>query len=593
MAVGLGLVSGLVEGLFHIALQRLNILENVWYEIVWIAAFFNALALATAALVLGAIAARTGSTRFRSFAVFSLAIVAVLPCLALGLKEWMKPYAILILTVGLATAFTRWFDRHPDRRLALFRRSLPWVAALTVLIFAAMQGGFWMTERMAVRNLPAPDPGAPNILVIVIDALRADHLSSYGYSRATSPNIDRLAAEGVLFERAFSTASYTLPSHASILTGLYPRQHGVEWLTSKAISNPAFPTLGEVLQRRGYRTAAFSGNTFWFAREHGFGRGFHHFEDYFHNVTDMFMRTSYGRMLTRFVMPRLGYDDIAARKHATDTNPAVLSWLGKDDANPFFVFINYMDVHDPYLPPQPYRSKFSKNPEPGGLINWQLHMPSNLTADQLQSETDAYDGAIAYVDDQIDVLLKGLQQRQSSRPLLVVITSDHGEEFKEHGNLAHGHTLYRETIHVPLIFWQPGRVPQGLRVSLPVSNSEIASTITEFLGGSERPFAGPPLQALWSTKGTGRWDYPLAELHHRPWAENKYPVHYGSLESVMAPDWHCIQYEPPRLELFDWTNDFAENNNLADKPEMAHALAQCRTRLDSTENGVANKHQSN
>ena len=118
----LGLVSGLVEGVFHLALQRLNILENVWYEIIWIAAFFNALVLAGAALVLGAIAARTRSARFQSFAVFSLAIVAVLPCLALGLKEWMKPYAILILTVGLATAFTRWFDRHPDRRLTLLRR---------------------------------------------------------------------------------------------------------------------------------------------------------------------------------------------------------------------------------------------------------------------------------------------------------------------------------------------------------------------------------------------------------------------------------------------------------------------------------------
>src|SRR5262245_27499995 len=120
----------------------------------------------------------------------------------------------------------------------------------------------------------------------------------------------------------------------------------------------------------------------------------------------MVMRTSYGRMLTKFVMPRMGYEDIAARKHASGTNTAVLDWLGKDDANPFFVFINYMDVHDPYLPPQPYRSKFSNAHEPGGLINWQLHIPDKLTADQLQSEIDAYDGAIAYVDDQIAILVK-------------------------------------------------------------------------------------------------------------------------------------------------------------------------------------------
>ena len=146
-------------------------------------------------------------------------------------------------------------------------------------------------------KLPAAAGDAPNVLVIVVDTLRADHLSSYGYARPTTPNIDRIATEGVLFENAVATSSWTFPSHASLLTGRYQYEHGMDKIREmpavggNAFSANGLPTLGEVLMQKGYRTGAFSANRTYFTHDLGFGRGFIHFEDYFHSPSDMFVRT--------------------------------------------------------------------------------------------------------------------------------------------------------------------------------------------------------------------------------------------------------------------------------------------------------------
>src|SRR5215470_1373262 len=171
---------------------------------------------------------------------------------------------------------------------------------------------------------------APNIIMIVIDALRADHLSSYGYVRPTSPHLDRLAQQGVVFEHALSASSYTLPAHASLLTGRYLYEHGVEWNNRTARFANRYPRLAEALQSRGYRTAAFSANVFWVTRSKGFGRGFIHFEDYFQSVADMAARTLYGRIIETLILRRLGYEDIPARRRASDINRSVLQWIERD-----------------------------------------------------------------------------------------------------------------------------------------------------------------------------------------------------------------------------------------------------------------------
>jgi len=579
LAVVLGIASGLIEGVGHMVLQKMNLLENVWYPIIWIAAVFNGIAVGLLGVLLSLVVARfPGSPRLRAFAIFTVVLAAWLPCLALMLKEYVRWYAILAILFGITATTTRMIRRHETPTLRWFRRNLVWAIAAAVVAAVGIDGGTWLRERRGTGRLPAADRSAPNILLIVIDALRADHLSSYGYGRPSSPGIDRLAAQGVLFEHAFSTSSYTLPSHASIVTGLYPNQHGVEWGTSHAME--VHPTLPQVLQTRGYRTGAFSGNTYWFTREHGFGKGFLHFEDFFHTVTDMILRTAYGRILSKGLLGRLGYQDIPARKHATDINRAVLRWTDRDTAHPFFVMINYMDVHDPYLPPQPFRSRFSKGPEPGGLINWEWHVPETLTPDELQSEIDAYDGALAYVDDHIDRLATALQQADRTRNLLVIVTSDHGEEFAEHGGFLHGGHLYREVIQVPLVVWQPGRVPAGTRISRPVSNASIAATIMDLVGAAPPPNLSPSLKRLWTDDhADDGWANPLAELMHRPWEDERMPVHHGSMRSLVTPSLHFIDHATFGPQLYDWIHDPREAHDLATRPDMQSTVEQFRNQL--------------
>jgi arylsulfatase A-like enzyme len=579
MAVVLGIASGLLEGVGHMALQKMNLLENVWYPIIWIAAAFNGVVVGLLGVMVSLVVARFPNyPRLRTLAVFIIVLAAYLPCLALMLKEYLQWYSILAILFGGTAATTRMVRRHEAATFRGFRRGLVWAIAGAVAAAVGIDGGAWLRERRATSLLPAADVSAPNVLVIVIDALRADHLSSYGYVRPSSPGIDRLAAQGVLFEHAFSTSSYTLPSHASIVTGLYPHEHGVEWGTSHAME--LHPTLPEILQTRGYRTGAFSGNTYWFTREHGFGKGFQHFEDFFHSLADKVFRTAYGRILSKELLGRLGYEDIPGRKHATDINRAVLRWTGRDAAHPFFVMINYMDVHDPYLPPQPFRSRFSQGPDPGGLINWEWHVPEKLTPDELQGEIDAYDGAIAYVDDQIDRLVTALQQTDRTRHLLVIVTSDHGEEFGEHGGFLHGGHLYREVIQVPLVVWQPGRVPAGTRVSRPVSNASIAATILDVIGAAPASNFVPSLKRLWTDDQSDQdWAFPLAELMRRPWEDHRTPVHHGSMRSLVAPSLHYIDHTQFGPQLYDWIHDSREAHDLATRPDMLPAVEQFRNQL--------------
>ena len=577
MALVLGMVSGLVEGVIHMTLQRLNILEQVWYQIFWISAGFNAAALGLVALVLKLVLRKSSRQGWMGFgSVFVISAGALLPCTALALKEWMNSISILVLTLGLATGFTRWFFRQPDRNARFFRGRLSLVTAITALVFIGIQGGLWLQATRATANLPAAAANAPDILVIVLDTLRADHLTTYGYSRPTSPTLDRLAKEGVLFENAFSTCSYSLQSHASMLTGLYTYQHGVTWTTSKKIAQSSYPVLPETLQGLGYITGAFSANTFWFAREHGFGRGFIHFDDYFYNLQDSVLRTAYGRIFTRTLLWRFD-EDIPARKRATYTNEAVIKWMNANSDHPAFVMINYFDVHDPYLPLEPYRHKFSTRKNPGGLIHSDLHVPKDLSPADLQSEIDAYDGAISYLDEQVNNLLTALRQRNSKRELLVVVTSDHGEEFKEDGGFTHGHNLHAKLIHVPLILWQPGRLPQGVRVTQAVTNAAIPATVMDLLGSNKDVFQGPSLQTLWQyPESTSPWPYPLSELSKRDWEPEDVPVHHGALLSLVSPTHHFIQHQTLGAKLFDRKEDPLEKNNLINRPELQGTVGDFR-----------------
>jgi arylsulfatase A-like enzyme len=431
-------------------------------------------------------------------------------------------------------------------------------------------------------NLLAPLPEPPNILFIVIDTLRADHVSSYGYERPTSPTVDSLAQQGVLFESAVSTSPYTAPAHASLLTGRYPYEHGVQWIARRPVFDGRYPTLPEVLRARGYRTAAFSANRYWFTREQGFGRGFIRFEDTFRSPVKMAMRTVYGRQIEDTIIKSIA-EDYPWRTPATGINSSALSWLKQDLDRPFFAFLNYFDVHDPYFPPRSYRGKFSDLENPGGIINsYQNRFNPEMTPQQIQNEIDAYDGAISYVDDHIAQLLANVRDLGLGDNLLVIITSDHGEAFGEHGTFLHPNSVYREEIHVPLVLWQPGQIPAGVRVPQPVTIASLPATVLDLVDqGGQEIFPNHSLVHFWEhPEAASDSSLPLVEMEHWPWMYVKAPSSQGGMRSLVSSEYHYIEHDTLGTELYDWRRDPREMRNLAETRDGQAKIEQFRGILE-------------
>lgn len=584
MAVWFGLVTGLVEGAGFMTLQQLGWLNwnrmnvPVALEIVWVAPFLDVLLFGGIGVALAAVARLLPRVPLRRYAFPLFVFLVFYDWVALS--GHIYHYAIITLALGVTVVLSRWFHRHEAGTLRFLRRSLPGLAIVTLLAFCGIEAGQWLQERAATAQLPPAPTGSPNILVIVVDTLRADHLSGYGYSRPTSPNLDLVARHGVLFENAFSASSWTMPSHASLVTGRYTYEHQAE---TRPLDNH-YPTIGEALLARGYRTGAFSGNVYYFNRWQGFGRGFIHFEDFFHSFGDMFLRTLYGREARKYVLPRLGVEDIPGRKRAADINRAAVRWIERDRSRPFFAFLNYLDPHDPYVPPQPYRTMFATLKHPGGILNQEVgrYYP-DMTPAQLQGEIDAYDGAIAYTDDNIAHLLADLQERGAMDNTYVIITADHGESFGEHGLFLHQNALYRELIRVPLIVYRPGYIPAGVRVAPPVSNVALAATVMEFAGAADQTLFPPPsLSRYWRTPDGGSdWPDPVSELAKVPFGPPQRPSYHGAMKSLLSLDWHYIAHDKFGVELYDWKSDPGELRNLAQRPELQDVVSQMRAQLAS------------
>jgi arylsulfatase A-like enzyme len=250
----------------------------------------------------------------------------------------------------------------------------------------------------------------------------------------------------------------------------------------------------------------------------------------------------------------LGWEDYPARKRAAAVSDSLIDWMDGGGARPFFAFVNYFDLHDPYTPPQPWRSRFGRPGElPGGIINSRLRHPDEreLTAGELRTEQDGYDGALAYVDDAIGRVLDWIDSHGLRDRTIVVVTSDHGESFGEHGLVEHRNSLYREVIRVPLIIRWPGHVPAGVRVRQPVTNVALAATILEMAGAPDGRFRGPSLSAAWTGAAAAEWPLPLAEIAKQPFEPyRKRPVFDGSLRSVVSPTWQYIEHSARGPQVF-------------------------------------------
>ncbi len=371
--------------------------------------------------------------------------------------------------------------RNPGTRFRVFAGGL---AAAVLGLLAGGLGCGRPTESETSH------PVQPTIVLISLDTLRADHLGTYGHHRQTSPVLDSFAADGTVFEDANSTAPWTLPAHASMLTGLYPLNHRV--LTFDTALPQDMPNLASNLSKAGYRTAAIV-NSAWLKKER------------------------YG--LTRDFDEYLFVDDTQDRRGPnTWITDQAISWLTDDDERPLFLFLHYYDIHSDYTSlPQferlfltPYdgeadgtawqiaRASLEKDylemckknydPEKCRIGTPEKHLIIDRTLKTLSFDEDdirhieeLYDAGIRQLDNELGRLFSTLEHQGLLDSSLIIITSDHGEEFQEHGRMDHFLTMHKEILHVPLIFHGPS-VPAGLRVKTPVSLVDLAPTILSMAG---------------------------------------------------------------------------------------------------------------
>ncbi len=332
-----------------------------------------------------------------------------------------------------------------------------------------------------VASCPAEPPSqARNVVLISIDTLRADHLKSYGYERDTSPALDTLAAGGVRFADVTASSPWTLPSHISLLTGLYPNHHGVRDVVH-TLKNEV-PTLAGILQEEGWRTRAVV-NSINVAARYGFDHGFDSFEH-----------------VSEWQNP--GNPAAGTRNAGSEIIDRAIVHLDEASDDPLFLFLHFYDVHTDFTPAERYREEFVR-PYSGTLQGRTAELVElrarrvALSADDLRFLRDLYDAEIRELDDQLARLFRHLKEKGLDDSTLVVVTSDHGEEFFEHGSLLHGRTHFKELLSIPLLIKGPG-VPIGKSYPDPCALVDVTPTILGLLGVDEPDVVdGVNLGLLW------------------------------------------------------------------------------------------------
>lgn len=487
-------------------------------------------------------------------------------CIFLGAFSWFYLYpefhrvAALILAAGLGIQAARMLAPREQRLVALVRRTLPVLLIASVLLGAGLHVGRALIERRAIGRLPEAKPGAPNVLLIVLDTVRGFNMSLYGYPRQTTPEIDAFAAGGFRFDRAISTAPWTLPSHASMFTGRQVHELDADWLVPLG---DRYPVIAEALGAQGYVTAGFVANTNYTSSETGLARGFIHYVDYTLSPGLIARNSALFRVLARNRTLRrlLGDQDALGRRTADEINKAFLSWLKDSEHRPFFAFLNYYDAHRPYLPPEPWASKFvPEGTRPDPRLARRAQPGDHKRVEKTQWAENAYDGAVAYLDNRVGRMLEQLESRGILDNTLVIITSDHGEEFGEHGLFDHGNSLYRQAVQVPLVLVGP-MVPEG-SASLTVSLSDIPATIIELTGMDVRhSFPGSTLSRFWSGDSTA--GLVRSEVRKTIRQPEWYPASEGNLSSAFMERYRLIRnLDTGEEELYDVFEDPRETTNL-------------------------------
>ncbi|MGH9644321.1 MAG: sulfatase, partial [Terriglobales bacterium] len=402
---------------------------------------------------------------------------------------------------------------------------------------------------VAAPQAPASSPKFPDIILITLDTTRADRMGFLGSPRGLTPNLDALAKQSAIFTRAYAQVPLTPPSHATILTGTYPQFHHVNTIAQASLAAD-LPYAPDILRAHGYHTAAFLSAIVFEPNPlyaPGFDRGFETYDAGFRNG-------------------EVGEDIYhTIRRRGEETVAHALTWLDKHPTGPFFMWVHLYDAHDPYDPPQPYKSRYASEP---------------------------YDGGVAYEDAVVGRLLQQLKLRGLYDGAVIAVTADHGESLGAHGEDTHGIFLYDETIHVPLLIKLPQAKSGGKRIADRVELVDILPTLLQ-AAKIEIPKEVQGTSLLAEMKAEGAEANQKAETgrERTAYAESDYArTEYGWSGERALRSGKYLYIQAPRRELYDEAGDPKAEHNLA--PFSAAVADTLASQLDAFRQKTSSKRET-
>jgi arylsulfatase A-like enzyme len=494
------------------------------------------------------------------------------------------PAILLPLAAALAVLLSGLPHLDPlPSRFRMFA-SVPAAGLLALLPFSPR------APMPAVHAAPAASaaPKGGSAILIVLDTVRRDHMSLYGYHRKTTPSLDSHASRGLVFDEATAVAPWTFPSHASMFTGLWPRTHGARaFLNEKDQGITVFPlppervTLAEIARENGYRTAGMTANfAAYLSPRFGLDQGFDEYLCRKPRFPAVLLRTAHA-LGSRWDKRRAQYQDMPYFT-APEITEGAISWLERNGDEPFFLFLNYMEAHIPNAAPGsqglPFEDEIAlMNPDFPGLLE-RVVGGGEMTPAEQRSMVNEYDRERIHLDRSVGVLLDYVEKSGLGEKTLVVLTSDHGEFLGEHSLLGHGKDLYAEVVDVPLILWEPGRATG--RDQRPVQILDVFPTILRHLGA--------PIPEGTQGRALPDVDHPsVSEEYYFWWRPTKSlsaDRFNRVIRTIRSGQHRYFQNSTGEERLYDLSVDPGETKNLiAERPEVAAtARAELERWLAST-----------
>lgn len=572
----LAVTGALVAATFHVATVeiRFRLLERFTWtsrELPWFSPLAYILCFLLAALPLAAggwlvprlITLRVTASLFSGMALFAMLLH----------YQKIHPWAELALALGAGSQIGAMISRRPLVWLPRARRlSLALATTLAIYGFPFIA---WprLLESRRLAAQPAATEGKPNVILLILDTVRATNLSLYGYPRATTPNLERLAKEGVTFETAIAPSPWTAPTHATLVSGRYPSFTGVSYITPM---DDSLPTVAEAFERAGFATGAFMANAGYAGRQTGIDHGFSRFEDYPVSFKQLLWSTTFTQTVLgqeivdaltngewwrlRPALRRFDLRIIGVMRGDVDASPAIadnfIAWRDRIANRPYFAMLNMLDAHAPYR--TPFAERYNEGRE----------------------EIDLYDGAIAFQDSIVGSLVSRLAQRGELERTILVVLSDHGEQFGEHGLEGHANSLYLPLLHVPLLIRAPSRAPEGLRDRRVVSLRDVPATMLDLAGVQGPAIGGVSLARRWgaSTSANEEISPALSEVEKSLKQPEFFRNPDGPVKSIVDSS-HYIFNGDGSEEAYDWRSDPGERRNLRGTAEGERIVAGARARI--------------